>query len=190
MLCVRIKSAIVGKLLVALAALTAGVNATTASAAPPQTLDEAAAAFEALLQEAGYTYTKPDPQKPTYRIALESNGEAAVIVCYVWEANWKYRDESPVYFVNFYAQVGPVYSTQQQPPTALLRKMAEINNSRINTFFGLQTYDDGEWTLFINGGLYLHGLDKEVVSDYLWMMFNSRNYGRQQLLPFMTEASQ
>jgi hypothetical protein len=176
--------------LVLLAALTAGAGATAASAAAPQTLDEAAAAFEALLKDAGYVYTKPDPQKPTYRIALEDNGEAAVIVCYVWEASWKHRDESPVYFVNFYAQVGPAYSKEQQPPTALLRKLAEINNTRINTFFGLQTYNDGQWALFINGGLYLHGLDKEVVSDYLWMMFNSRNYGRQQLLPFMTEATE
>lgn len=141
-----------------------------------------------LLGKTGLAFAQPDPERPVFRVTIESGGSASVVVCSESTASWKYADGSEVKYVNFWAQVTPLYGRDVAAPTPLLRKMAEENDRNIFVKFGMYVdANSGEWALFGSANMFLRSADEHVLVDYLYLMQNGHQHGRKTFLPFMEE---
>jgi hypothetical protein len=169
------------KLGVLVLAMAVVVGAHGAAAAQAPSLKE-------LLEKTGLAFAQPDPQRPVFRVTIESGGSVSVVVCQESTASWKYADGSEVKYVNFWVQVTPLYGRDVAAPTPLLRKMAEENDRNIFVKFGMYVdASSGEWAMFGSSNLFLRGADEHVLEDYLYLMQNGHQHGRKTFLPFMEE---
>jgi len=163
-----------------LTAATAGVLSIAARAQnQPPSAAGADKSLEGLLKEARFDYTH---DQEVYRITIEINGEATVILA---RERPLYKDQGTgkeVKLVLLWSNVAKL-PEGFKPPLAMLQRMAQINDDLLIGNVSLGT-DSG---IRFNSSFWLATADKQILVHYLLVTHYTRLRLRKELLPYIKE---
>jgi len=159
---------------------------------PPATASPVAAAaslpdLATLLAGTNFAFRQPDKNKPVWRVTVESdNADVVVIDCEVETENWKYQDGTLCKQVQFLVQLTPFYTQDVEPSAKLLRTILEANDKEWFCAYALHTDpSNGQWALWTQANMFLHGASSETLSDYLTITAGVANRGKKAFLPLI-----
>ena len=139
-------------------------GANTASAQTGETTEK-------LLKEAKLDYKKV--KDGVFKLIIETKQGISVIIIEEKKASWKDNKKNDVFYAYIYTEVLST-PTDFKPPTGMLSKIAEWNDRIRFGSLGLSKNQDGSYSLFRNGTIFLKNLESEQLEDMVYLTHNDK----------------
>jgi hypothetical protein len=141
--------------------------------------------LEAMLKQLDLTYKKVSPT--TFKLVIEVQNEAVIIFLEASKLSWKDRKGGDLELAVITSKImGPI-PKEFNPPSAMLLKVAEINDKLAFGSVSMSKNKEGEWFVLRNLSFLLRGADTDVLFEYLRQAVIARDL-RKQLQGFVEES--
>jgi hypothetical protein len=119
-------------------------------------------------------------------VVVESKQGTSVVVIEEKKAGWKDAKGNDVLYAYLYAEV---LSTPAdfKPPAAMLLKLGDWNDRIRFGSLGLSKNEDGTYTLFRNGTMFLKNADGEQLADMVYLTHNDKFLFHKEFRGFTEE---